>query len=80
MASRGWRDGAGKGRGRGPGGPEPHQEGTGEVGVAGGEPAAAESTAELGVAVGRIGDGGGDPSHFGSIPSAVKLPRTRRSC
>jgi hypothetical protein len=73
------RFGARKRRGRGPGGSLAHQEVAGSVGSTRGAPTVAESTAAAAVICGGIGDGIGDSRRLGSIPSARKKRRTRRS-
>jgi hypothetical protein len=72
-------DGNGEARvrtGRGPTEPEAHREYSGEVGIAGGGLAAAESTAAASDICG--GDGGGDLRRPSSIPSTGRSCGTRR--
>jgi hypothetical protein len=73
-------DGEARGRtGRGPTEPGPHEESSGEVGVAGGGPAATNlAAAELGYRRGN-GDADGDLRHGESIPSAGWKRTARRS-
>jgi hypothetical protein len=68
----------GRKEGRGPLGPDSHQEYSGELGLAGGAPTAAESTAAARRSCGETAMIGGDSARLGSIPWARNKRRMRR--